>query len=88
MSIEEAKKWFYSQSEFNTSALREKKEAGHRNYIRKINWEKAVNLVDKSKKPFISIPMEYEDENRPGIIYYDEKHLIERKCLKSLFIQW
>ncbi|PLK42556.1 hypothetical protein [Emticicia sp. TH156] len=65
------------------SALREKKETGKRNYLRKVNWDNAMNLMDKSKKSFISIPMEYEDENRPGIIYYDEKTSYREKMPKE-----
>ncbi|RFS17256.1 hypothetical protein [Emticicia sp. C21] len=88
LSVEEAKKWFYSQPEFNTSALRVKKDAGHRNYIRKVNWEKAINLIDKSKKSLFQF--QWNMKMRIDLVLFILMIIqpIEKRCPRNMFIQW
>jgi hypothetical protein len=80
ISLPEAKKWFLSQ-DFNID--KNSRLSSTKKYKRKVDFEKSKLLKGKINLEYISIPVEYEDDSKPGIIYSDKNSTYREKLPKA-----
>lgn len=83
LSIAEAEKWF-SEVYLNKYTGLRTEDGGQKKYKRKANWGKANNKKDERKQDFIWVPVEYEDDQIPGVILMDENSTYKQALGKYL----
>lgn len=81
ISIEEAKSWFEGDYLPNLR-LNQRPAAGGKSHKRKAAWERAQKPENAAKKEYVWVPVDYEDDARPGIVIYDEDTKFKKELSK------
>lgn len=77
ISIKEAQKWF--ESNYLPQMKGSLRTNGKRAHKRKAAWESAQKPKNLAKKEYVWVPIDYEDEARPGIVCYDDETLFKKE---------
>ncbi|WP_026632535.1 hypothetical protein [Dyadobacter alkalitolerans] len=80
ISIEDAKLWF--ENDYLPQLRQSQRTSGDRIHKRKAAWDRAQKPQNKKKKEYVWVPIDYEDEARPGIVVYDEETLFKKELSK------
>lgn len=83
ISIDEAKNFFENSYLDKFAALREQ---GSKKHARKALWDRSEKLKDSKKQDYVWVPIEYDGDERPVVLFSDEKTLY-RKELAKRYIQ-
>jgi hypothetical protein len=80
ISIEDAKLWF--ENDYLPQLSQSQKTTGDRGHKRKAVWDRAQKPKNKKNKEYIWVPIDYEDDARPGVVIYDEETLFKKELSK------
>jgi hypothetical protein len=81
ISVEDAKNWFESQYLPNLKTGVRLNGNG-KSHKRKAAWERAQKPKNAAKKDYVWVPIDYEDNARPGVVIYDENTLFKKELSK------
>lgn len=85
LSITEAKKWF-NEVYMQTSDFSARESSGEKTHKRKAAWDRAQKPKNNDNKSFVWVPMDYDDDTRPAVLFYDNETLYKKE-LARFFMQ-
>lgn len=83
VSLDEAKIWF--DDSYLPNMERSRVLKSDKDYKRKCNWAKSYKPNNKKNVDFIWIPIEYDSNDRPGLLMYDDETLYKKELSKYFF---